>query len=210
MSAPASTLPVRIATAKRRAGGRLAAFARDPLTPLLVLLALAGLAAAAVAGWQVLAGKRTNAVIRDLAAGRDIAVPMDAPAELLLARGDFLVRYDRVDAAEGLIEPMTRAGRPDLLADLWYTIGHGRMLTAFEGVADQDVDAATPQVRIAKEAYRRALALEPQAYDAKVNLDLAMRLVRDFPSSEAEGSEDPEAQPKNLWTDLPGLPRGLP
>mgnify|MGYP001325796518 CR=1 FL=1 len=180
-------------------------------TLLLAAITVAGLAAAAVFGWQVVEGKRANAAIRDLAAGRDRAIDVHrAPAELLLARADFLVRYERVDEAEALIDPLSRTGRPALLADLWFAVGNGRMAMAFAGVEDRDLDEAVPQVAVAKEAYRRTLALLPDAFDAKVNLDVAMRLVRDFPEHEPEVGDAPPVQPKNLWTDLPGLPRGLP
>ncbi len=37
-----------------------------------------------------------------------------------------------------------------------------------------------------------------------------MRLVRDFPQLDVEGEEIPPEAAKKLWTDLPGLPRGLP
>ena len=66
-------------------------------------------------------------------------------------------------------------------------------------------------MRIAKALYRKVLTLEPEAFDAKVNLDVASRLVRDFPDNPDEEGGDPEQpQPKNLWADLPALPRGLP
>ena len=64
--------------------------------------------------------------------------------------------------------------------------------------------------QLAKDEYRLALRLDPSNWDIKHNLDVAMRLVRDFPGYEGEAEEVPEDAPKNLWTDLPGVPRGLP
>jgi len=34
--------------------------------------------------------------------------------------------------------------------------------------------------------------------------------VRDFPELEVTGDDDVPATPKKLWTELPGLPKGLP
>jgi mxaK protein len=136
-------------------------------------------------------------------------VPPDARRELLLARADFLLTRGMVEEAEALIDPLTRAGDPGSLAALLYNLGNGRLRRAFDAISDRKIDEASSNVRVAKEHYRRSLAIEPGAFDAKVNLDLAMRLVRDFP--EREGAEEEgQAEPKNLWTDLPGLPKGLP
>jgi mxaK protein len=65
-------------------------------------------------------------------------------------------------------------------------------------------------VRLAKDGYRRSLALDPGLWDAKYNLDVAMRLVRDFPQIDRMSEEEPADLPVRLWSDLPGLPRGLP
>ena len=64
--------------------------------------------------------------------------------------------------------------------------------------------------RLAKDDYRLALRLDPTAWDIKFNFDVAMRIVRDFPGYEQEGEDVPPDAPKRLWTDLPGVPKGLP
>ena len=177
---------------------------------LLLATALAGFGVAAIYGWQVWQDKRVNALIRGLAAGRDLAVPAEAPPELLHARARFLMTHARLEEGEALLEAARRSGDDALLARLYYDVGNARLRAAFLGVEDRDLDEAVPQVRVAKDAYRRSLALSPDNVDAKVNLDLAMRLVRDFPEGGQDGVEDPKSQPKNLWTELPGTPKGLP
>jgi mxaK protein len=62
---------------------------------------------------------------------------------------------------------------------------------------------------LARDFYTRALRIEPQFWDAKYNLDIAMRLVRDFPDVEIHG-DDQKRPTSKLWTDLPGLPKGGP
>ena len=179
-------------------------------TALLGALALAAFAVAAVSLWQVWRDKSANALIRGLVAGRDLEIPADAPPELIHARARFLMSHVRLEEGEGLVQAMQRTGDDAALARLLYDVGNARLRAAFRGVEDQDVDEAVPHVRVAKDTYRRALALAPGNVDAKVNLDLAMRLVRDFPELGEEATEDPKSKPKNLWTELPGTPEGLP
>ncbi|MBM3654860.1 MAG: MxaK protein, partial [Alphaproteobacteria bacterium] len=50
----------------------------------------------------------------------------------------------------------------------------------------------------------------PEYWDAKYNLDVAVRLVRDFPDFERKSGDELSADPKKLWTDIPGKPKGLP
>jgi mxaK protein len=80
-------------------------------------------------------------------------------------------------------------------------------MSAIEGGA---LDKAIPLTKLAKDDYRRALSLDPDFWDAKFNFDVAMRLVRDLPGYEQEGEEAPPDAKTRLWTDLPGVPRGLP
>lgn len=181
------------------------------ITAALGLVATLGLALTAHDLSTVVAQKRSNQLIRDLAFGRDVAVTPEAGPEALYARVRFLTQRGFVDEAEAMIEPIIASGSPELVAALYQDLGNARMRLAFEAGEQQDVDGAVPQVTLAKAAYRRALAMQPNAFDLKVNLDLASRLVRDFPQAgDGEGEEDPDAKPKNLWTELPGVPAGLP
>ena len=183
----------------------------DPVSWLLGLIVAAGLALALGSAWHWHRIDRANRDIRALALGRDIAIADAAPPELVAARGDFLARYDRPDEAETLVAGLSRAGRPDLTADLLLAIGNARMAAAFAAADRQQLDATAAHVRVAKAAYRKLLTLQPEAFDAKVNLDVASRLVRDFPDApDAAGGDPEQPEPKTLWTDLPALPRGLP
>ncbi len=179
-------------------------------TALLGAIALIAFALAAVSLLQVWGDKSANALIRGLAAGRDLEIPAEAPPELIHARARFLMSHARLEEGEGLVQAMQRTGNEEMLARLYYDVANARLRAAFRGVEDRDIDEAAPHVRVAKDTYRRALALTPANIDAKVNLDLAMRLVRDFPEFGGEGVEDPKTKPKNLWTELPGTPKGLP
>lgn len=176
------------------------------LLSLLVLLAFAGAAVCAYRGWEA---SRVNAALTALSEGRDVPVSPGDPLRLIEARASWLLARDRLEEAEAL-GPLIAAGG-DLRAEAaWhYNRGNARLRQAFELIEIRKLDDATPQVNLAKIAYRSALRADPGFYDAKVNLDLAMRLVRDLPREEQDG-EEPDEPPKALWTDLPGIPGGLP
>jgi mxaK protein len=81
---------------------------------------------------------------------------------------------------------------------------------AFDHIERSELEPANPFVNLAKREYRRALQLAPDYWDAKFNFDVAARLVRDFPDFERNSGDELSADPKKLWTDIPGKPKGLP
>lgn len=168
-----------------------------------------GLAGAAACGaWLVLvvADNRTIAALAD---GRDVPVAADAAPEVLLARADFLIRYDRIDEAQALVAPVAASQDRAVEQALRFNLANARLRAALALLRDSRVDPAVPLVNLAKDDYRRALRLDPEDWDAKYNLDVAMRLVREFPPVELEGEAQPPPSTK-LWTELPGLPKGMP
>ncbi|WP_420556840.1 hypothetical protein [Roseovarius sp.] len=173
---------------------------------LLLLLAAAGMVRFGLGLAGDLADNRT---IRDLHAGRT-AEPRDAgDPRAHLAMALFLSWRGRIAEAEAL-GPFLQDAPNALRSDFHYAIGNARMREVYEYIATRRIDDAAPVVALAKAAYRDALRAEPGNYDAKVNLDLASRLVRDMPRPGAEKGDEDEKQPRQIWTDLPGLPRGAP
>lgn len=182
------------------------------LWPALLLgLLTVGVATAGMGGWAVWRAVADNRTIAALVDRHDVAVADDAPAELLFARTSFLVRHDRLDEAQALAGPVERAGNPAILAAFHYTLANARLRRAVELLESSRIDPAIPLVVLSKDGYRRALRIDPGLWNAKYNLDVAMRLIRDFPQAAGEeGTEEPPPNAGKLWTDLPGLPRGLP
>jgi mxaK protein len=180
------------------------------LKPLIPALMLAGaLAWLAQSAWTLREAHAERAVAHALAANRDVEPPHGASGELLFARAHFLLVRDRIDEAQALSGRIVERGGPSVAARFFYDLGNARSRRAVGAVESSQIDKAIPEVRLAKEAYRSALRADPELWDARYNLDVAMRLVRDFPELEA-GEQETKAQPKKLWTDLPGRPRGLP
>ncbi len=99
---------------------------------------------------------------------------------------------------------------PKRAQTLLYNLANARLRIAIEAIEQGSLDKAIASVNLAKTAYRLALRIDPEAWDAKFNLDIAMRLVRDLPQQDDAAEEKSPEEPKQLWTDLPGVPKGLP
>lgn len=183
---------------------------RRLLTPLAVLALVASLVGAAFLAGRLLLDRRDNALIASLSSGHDLATGTDDPPELVFARLHFLTTRGRLDEAQPLLNQLLGRGDRRIAVAALYDMANARLRAALEHLESGRIDPAVPLVRLAKENYRRALRLDSGFWDAKYNLDVAMRLVRDFPQIDADGEEIPPEAAKRLWTDLPGLPKGLP
>jgi mxaK protein len=182
---------------------------RLALTATFALL-VASLATAVWLAARLFVVERDNGLIASLAAGHDLAISAEDPPALLFARLHFLTTRDRLDEAQPLLNRLAAGEDQDLAVAALYDMANARLRVAFNHLESNRIDPAIPLVRLAKDNYRRALVLAPGFWDGKYNLDIAMRLVRDFPQIDLEGEELPPDAVKKLWTDLPGLPRGLP
>lgn len=178
---------------------------------ILALVFLAGAAAVLTReAIQLITHVRDNQTILGLIAGRDLAVADDAAPRLLFARAHFLMTHERPNDAQHVVDVITRSGDTAMATAALHDLGNTRLARAIDLLERMAVDAAIPEIRLAKENYRATLRRAPTLWDAKYNLDIALRLIRDFPEIERELEEEPQQTPKRLWTDLPGLPKGLP
>ena len=183
---------------------------RRLLLALSALLLVASLATALFLAGHLLLDRRDNSLIAALAAGHDLATSAGDPPALIFARLHFLATRERLDEAQPLMNQLLGQADRRIASAALYDMANARLRKALEHLESGGIDPAVPLVRLAKDGYRRALTLDPGFWDAKYNLDVAMRLVRDFPQIDTEGEEIPPEAAKKLWTDLPGLPRGLP
>ncbi|HRN83453.1 MAG TPA: hypothetical protein PK857_01425 [Hyphomicrobium sp.] len=200
----------------RTALRRLADSALRGFRKVRTILLTAGLAVAVVAlaalTWRVYQIDRDNATIAALAAGDDVEIDLaTASDEVVFARSRYLLYRERREEAQTVLDlGGSRVANPSLRARLLYNHANARIRDAVTAIEKGDPARAIPLTQLAKDEYRLALRLDPYNWDIKHNYDVAMRLVRDFPGYEGEAEEVPEDAPKNLWTDLPGVPRGLP
>jgi mxaK protein len=203
-SAPHAALLIRLLALVRGAWRKVRTLAIA--TALVVSVAVL-----AALSWRIYEIRRDNAFIAALMAGDDIPVDARSAApEVVLARSAFLLERDRREEAQALLDAASALADPKQRARLLYNHANARIRTAISAVERGDRDTAIPLTRLAKDEYRMALRLDPPAWDIKYNFDVAMRMVRDFPGYETEGEEAPPDAPKKLWTDLPGVPKGLP
>ncbi len=186
----------------------------SPGTVRLVLLWLALAAGAAVfvvSGVQFLAKYRTNADIDRLRGSSEVAVDAATASPALLdARAAFLLKRNRIDEAQPMLDQAAVRADPTIRHRMLYNMANARMRAAIAAIGKGDYDKAIPLVALAKSEYRSSLRLDAADWDAKYNLDIAMRLVRDLPQAVGEDEEKPLETPQKLWTDLPGVPKGLP
>lgn len=172
---------------------------------------IAAVTALAVLSWELFEVGRDNSVIAALKAGDDVAVDArTASDEVLVARSAFLLARNRREEAQSLLDQSSGMTDPKLRARLIYNHANARVRDAIAAVERGNNDKAIPMTRLAKDEYRLALRLDPTAWDYKFNYDVAMRIVRDFPGYESDDEEPPPDAPTKLWTDLPGVPKGLP
>ena len=151
-----------------------------------------------------------NRTIAALAAGEDVAVSANASPVLQFARARFLLARERFDEARPHIDRAASRGDRSIAVAVLYDAGNAQLRRALDIVSTQRYDDTIAAVSLAKEHYLRALRLDPDQWDAKLNLDVAMRLVRDLPDGKPKGDEETPEAPERLWTDLPGKPRGGP
>jgi mxaK protein len=151
-----------------------------------------------------------NEKITALAQGRDVDADPDSGTELTLARIAFLTARGDLDRSRVLLEALDRESDATLRARGHYLLANGLLRKALGQLEASQLEAAIPLVNLAKREYRRALELAPDDWDAKFNFDVAARLVRDFPEYEKKTGDELTANPKKLWTDVPGKPKGLP
>lgn len=178
---------------------------------VLKALLAAGLAGVAIFGWLLLGKSQANSVIDRLRAGADVEVDAaSAPVALLEARAAYLLRRGRIDEAQPLLDQAAERAPPAEQVRMLYNMANARMRAAVTAIEKGNFDKAIPLVTLAKSEYRAALRLDPGDWNAKYNLDVAMRLVRDLPQAVGEDEEKPLETPEKLWTDLPGAPQGLP
>jgi mxaK protein len=180
---------------------------RPRLLLALPLLLLAGAIGCAALSWRA---DSANREIAALAQGRDRPVAADAPAPILLARVLQLAHRDATEEMEPLVAALETRGAPTLVARARYALGNARLRRALDLIERGQLDPAGPLIVLARQEYRRALQARPEFWDAKFNLDVAARLIRDFPEVDREVGDELKAEPKRIWTDIPGQPRGAP
>lgn len=175
-------------------------------------LLLTCLLMACVQLWQIYQIHRENQWLIELTTGHDIGVEQLAHAspQVRLARAGYLRQKQRYNEALDTLSVIVGQGDSTLQAQSRYNLGNVYLNQAMTEVDVGRINQAMPLLTLAKQAYRQALALDSGYWDAKYNLELAMRLLPEFDRISQTEADDDAAKPSQLWTTLPGFPRGLP
>lgn len=155
---------------------------------------------------------RQNQWLAELQAGQDVAIDkvMTAAPELRLARAIVLKQKQRYDEALETLGLIVDQGGNALQVQSRYNLGNLYLTRAMAEVDAGRINQAMPLLTLAKQAYRQALKLDSGFWDAKYNLELAMKLLPEFDRISPSEPDDDAAKPSQLWTTVPGFPRGLP
>ncbi len=159
---------------------------------------------------ELLSAGRANHVIRALLAHEDVPIESSfSPPEEILARNSESIRRDRFEDAQALLNSTETTLPVDIRIAALYNVANARTRQGAETVQKGDLDGAGALINLAKSEYRLALKLRPEDWNVKYNLDVAMRVVRDLPLAD-NPTDKTLKTPKQLWYELPGVPRGLP
>jgi mxaK protein len=180
---------------------------RGPVLWIVLALALAGVAGAISSLVDITLANRT---IRALGQHQDVAVDARwAPPEEILARINEDIERDRIDDAQTLLNS-AGAGLPaNIKAAALFNVANARTRQGAAAVQKGDLDSGAALVNLAKSEYRMALKIDPERWDYKFNIDVAMRVVRDLPLANNPSNKTLKT-PKQIWYEIPGVPRGLP
>jgi mxaK protein len=162
--------------------------------------------------WSLYRIHRQNQWMAEMSEGHDIAIDklMMAAPEVRLARAVYLRQKQRYSEALDTLSLIVGQGDSRLQSKSRYNLGNVYLAQAMAEVEAGRINQAMPLLTLAKQAYRQALTLDSGFWDAKYNLELAMRLLPEFDRISPTEPDNDAARPSQLWTTLPGFPRGLP
>ena len=152
-----------------------------------------------------------NRLIQQLLSGHDVEVNkvMIGPPELRLARAIYFKQKHRYDEALATLSLILDKGDRPFQAKARYNLGNLYLEQAIRKAESMNINEALPLAGLAKQAYRQALQLDSRNWDAKYNLEVAMRLLPEMDKINSP-DDSPNKQKAQLWTTVPGFPRGLP
>jgi mxaK protein len=146
---------------------------------------------------------RINSAIARAQAG---ALDSDVP-EARFAKGLALAQSGKSDPALHIYKSLSRGTRADIRHDALYNTGNVYMRDAARRNPDEGFESL-PLVELAKQAYRDVLHEWPDDWDARYNLERALRLA---PEMEQEGDEsDAPMKEQRVMSTIPGEAINLP
>lgn len=162
--------------------------------------------------WSLYCVNRENQWMTELSEGHDIPIDklVTAAPNVRLARALYLRQKQRYNEALDTLSLVVSQDDSYLQLQSRYNLGNVYLAQAMAEVEAGRINQALPLLTLAKQSYRQALTLDSGFWDAKYNLELAMRLLPEFDRISPAEPDNDVSKPSQLWTTVPGFPRGLP
>jgi Ca-activated chloride channel family protein len=126
--------------------------------------------------------------------GYDLAAEIDSDRdEVLYNKAVALYRKGDVAGAETLFSTVATSLDPKMASKARFNAGNCHYAAAVES-RDEDRASAIESLQTAIEDYRSALQLDPTDIDARTNIELAARLLRQLQQEEQKEQEDQQQQ----------------
>ncbi|HUN92699.1 MAG TPA: MxaK protein [Burkholderiaceae bacterium] len=161
----------------------------------------------ALEGWQLHRARRLASAIERAA---DLSLPLDAstPPEARLVRGIALARQGDADPALDIYKDLARTGSGELRRMALFDLGNLHLREAMKAGPDAALRSA-PLVELSKQAYRDVLRADPSDWDARFNLEQALRIAPEEEEPETEEMSEPPTRERSIST-LQGARIDLP
>lgn len=173
-----------------------------PVTGLLLALCLG----AFVDAWRLAQIHRWN---RALAESSVVALTGELPQEVRFAQAYFFDRQGKRELALALYQEVINTGSRELAADARYNSANIYLRWALDLRSQEGEHQALPLIELAKQGYRDLLRKRHNDWDARYNLERALRLVSES-EEESAAAGPPPLQSERAITTMRGFTLGLP
>ncbi len=169
-----------------------------------IFVVLLGLIAIDCYRWWTTA--RLNAAIVD---GSIVEDTTALPARAKFAQAFYYAQKGDRERSIALYKQVERLGDLKIAQAAQYNRANGYLFKAMEMSGTDNQNLALPLAELAKDTYRSLLRADPAHWDAKYNLERALRLVPD-PDDSDDADLPPPLQSERAPTTMRGFTLGLP
>jgi mxaK protein len=160
----------------------------------------------AVDGYSWWKTTRLNSSIAD---GSIIAETATLPAQVKFAQAYYYAQKGDRERSIALYKQVEHMPDLEMAHAAQYNRANGYLIKAMELSGTDNQNLALPLAELAKDTYRSLLRADPKHWDAKYNLERALRLVPD-PDDSNDAELPPPQQSERAPTTMRGFTLGLP